>query len=138
MNFFINRNRLIENKFMVSKGECRGINQEIGINVYTLQYIKQVTNKDLLYHTRTYTQYFVITYKGKEKKLTFSYGKISQRSGCTQNIPQHNKGHKEQTLIITNREIKKSILLTIASKRIKYLEINVTKDVKEKNSTFTD
>ena len=61
-----------------------------------------------------------------------------KRSGCTQNIPQHNKGHTEKTLIITNREIKKSILFTIASKRIKYLEINVTKDVKEKNATFTD
>ena len=61
-----------------------------------------------------------------------------KRSGCTQNIPQHNKGHTEKTLIITNREIKKSILFTIASKIIKYLEINVTKDVKEKNATFTD
>ena len=34
-------------------------------NIYTLLYIKYITNKDLLY-TENYTQYFVITYKGKE------------------------------------------------------------------------
>ena len=28
---------------------------------YTLLYVKQVTNKDLLYSTGNYTQYFVIT-----------------------------------------------------------------------------
>ena len=31
--------------------------------MYTVLYIKQITNKDLLYSTRNYTQYFVITYK---------------------------------------------------------------------------
>ena len=39
-----NRNRLtdIENKHMVTKGEtwCRGINQEHGINIHTLLYIR--------------------------------------------------------------------------------------------------
>ena len=32
-----------------------GINQEFGINIYTLPYIKQVNNKDLLYSTGKYT-----------------------------------------------------------------------------------
>ena len=45
-----------------------GINKEFGINIYTLLYIKQITNKDLLYSTGNYTQYFVITYKGKESE----------------------------------------------------------------------
>ena len=45
--FFIhlqNRNRLtdIENKLMVTKGETlgEGINQELGMNIYTLLYIR--------------------------------------------------------------------------------------------------
>ena len=56
-----------------SKGNQRGkagggINQKIGINIYTLLYIKQITNKDLLYSTGNSTQYLVITYKGKESE----------------------------------------------------------------------
>ena len=52
---------------MVTKGEGRGgINQQGGINIYTLLYIKQIINKDLLYSTENYTQYFLMTYKGKE------------------------------------------------------------------------
>ena len=51
------------------RGKRRGgINQDLGINIYTLLYIKQITNKDLLYSTGNYTQYFVITYEGKESK----------------------------------------------------------------------
>ena len=37
-----------------------GINWEIGINVYTLVYIKQITNKDLLYSTGNSTQYCIM------------------------------------------------------------------------------
>ena len=44
------------------------INQEFGINRYTLLYIKQITNMDLLYSTENTTQYFIITYKGKNLK----------------------------------------------------------------------
>ena len=40
----------------------------VGININTLLYIKQITNKDLLYSTGKSTQYFVITYKGKESE----------------------------------------------------------------------
>ena len=38
-----------------------GINQGFGINIYTLVYIKQITNKGVVYSTGNYTQYFVIT-----------------------------------------------------------------------------
>ena len=38
----------------------RGINQKFGINVYTLQYMKQITNRDLLYSTENYIQYLVM------------------------------------------------------------------------------
>ena len=56
-----NRNRFtdIENKLMVTKGERReweGINKKFEINTYTLLYIKQINNKDLLYSTGNYTQ----------------------------------------------------------------------------------
>ena len=62
-------NRLIdiENKLMVTRGERGGgINYECGIKRYTLLYIKQITNKDLLYNTGNYIQYLIITYNGKE------------------------------------------------------------------------
>ena len=38
-----------------------GINQEFGINRYTLLYIKQINNKDVLYNTGNYIQYLVIS-----------------------------------------------------------------------------
>ena len=45
-----------------------GINWETGIDIYTLTYIKQITNKDLLYSTGHFTQHSVTTYMGKESK----------------------------------------------------------------------
>ena len=45
-----------------------GINQEAGINRYTILYIKQIINKDLLYSPRKSTQYSVTTYMGKESE----------------------------------------------------------------------
>ena len=64
----------IDDKLMVNKGERGGgINQEFGINIYTLLYIKQITNKDLLYSTGNYAQYFVITYTGKESEKEYIY-----------------------------------------------------------------
>jgi len=54
---------------MVTKGERkRGINYECRIKIHTLQYIKQITNKDLLYSTGNYIQCLVITYNGKESE----------------------------------------------------------------------
>ena len=59
---------------MVTKGERGGeINWEIGIDIYTLLYIKQINNKDLLYSTGNYTQYSVMTYKGKESEKQHIY-----------------------------------------------------------------
>ena len=45
-----------------------GINYEVLINIYTLLYIKQIINKDLLYSIENSTQYSVITYMGKESE----------------------------------------------------------------------
>ena len=63
---------------MVTKGEREWggeINQDYGINRQTLQYIKQISNKDLLYDTVNSTQYsiFVITYSGKESEKEYIY-----------------------------------------------------------------
>ena len=43
-----------------------GIDWETGIDVYTLLYLKQITNKDLLHGTGNSTQYSVRTKMGKE------------------------------------------------------------------------
>ena len=51
---------------MVIKEERgRGINWEIGIDIYTLLYIKQTTNKNLLHSTRKSTQDSIVNYMGK-------------------------------------------------------------------------
>ena len=50
-------------------GEVDGeINWEIGIDIYTLLYIKQITNKNPLYSTGNSVQYSVMAYMGKESK----------------------------------------------------------------------
>ena len=53
------RNRLkgFENKFVVTKGETWGRKDKLGglIDIYTLPYIKEIDNKDLLYSTRLST-----------------------------------------------------------------------------------
>ena len=53
---------------MDTKGETweGGITQELGLNIHTLLYIRQIINKDLLYSTGNSTQYSVITYMRKE------------------------------------------------------------------------
>lgn len=54
---------------MVPGGKAGGgINWRIGIDIYTLLYIKQRTNKDLLYSTENSTQYAVMAYMGKQSK----------------------------------------------------------------------
>ena len=65
MNLFTNRNRLtdLEKKL---KGYQRGkvgggINWEFGTDMYTLLYLKYITNKDLLYSTGNSAQYLVTT-----------------------------------------------------------------------------
>ena len=45
-----------------------GINQDLGINIQKLLYVRQITKEDLLCSTRNSTQYSVITYMGKESR----------------------------------------------------------------------
>ena len=47
-----------------------GINWENVIDIYTLLNIKQIANKDLLYRTENSTQYSVMTYMGKNLKMS--------------------------------------------------------------------
>ena len=53
------------------------------MNRYTLLYIKEMNNKDLLYSTGNYTQYVVITYKGKEYEKIDIYAYITESFFCT-------------------------------------------------------
>ena len=46
----------------------RGINWEIGTDIYTVLYMKETTNKNLLYSIGNSTQYSVTTYMGTESK----------------------------------------------------------------------
>ena len=50
-----------------------GINQGVGIDIYTLLYTKQMGNKDLMYSIGKLTQYSVITYMGKESEKEWIY-----------------------------------------------------------------
>ena len=63
----------VENTLMVTREEEGEGNQEIEINIYTLPYIKQITNKDLLYSTGNATQYSTMTYMGKQPKKEWIY-----------------------------------------------------------------
>ena len=58
---------------MVTKGARQGggINQEFGINIYTLSYVTQVNNKDLVYSTGSYIQYLAIIHNGKESEKEY-------------------------------------------------------------------
>ena len=46
------------------QGRGGGTYWETGIDIYTVQYIQQITNKNLLYSTGNYSQYSVLTYIG--------------------------------------------------------------------------
>ena len=45
----------------------------IGIDIYILLYVKQITNEDLPYSTGYATQYSVVTYMGKDRKKEWIY-----------------------------------------------------------------
>ena len=45
-------------------------------DIYTLLYIKQITNKDLLYSTENSTQYSRVAYMGKESKSEWTYARV--------------------------------------------------------------
>ena len=70
MNLFTNRNesQMQQINYGYQGGRGEGINCEIGIDRYTLLYIKEITNKNRLYSTGNSTQYSVMTYMGKESK----------------------------------------------------------------------
>ena len=65
-----NRKRLtdLENKLMAAKEEewGRGIVREFGIDMYTLLYLKWITNKDHLYSTGNSTQCCVVAWMARE------------------------------------------------------------------------
>ena len=64
MNLFTKQSHRCRKQTDGCKGETGGgINWEIGINICTLPYIRQITNKDLLYIG---SQNSVMTYMGKE------------------------------------------------------------------------
>ena len=65
-------------------GKGRGvvINQEVGINIYTILYIKQIINKNLLCSTMNSSQYSVITYMGKESEKEWIYVYILTEPLC--------------------------------------------------------
>lgn len=57
---------VIENKLVITKVAAE-INQELRVNIHThTAYTKWINSKDLLQSTGNYTQYCVITYKGKQ------------------------------------------------------------------------
>ena len=63
------------------------INWEIGIDIYTLLYIKQITKKDLLHSTGNSTQYSVMTCMEKEflKRVAICI-RITESLCCTAEI----------------------------------------------------
>ena len=78
MNLFTKQKQTLQTNLPKGKGVAVGgggrwINEEVGINTYTLPYVKQIINKDLLYSTRNSTQYSVITYMGKESEKEWIY-----------------------------------------------------------------
>ena len=76
MNLFRNKNRRADlgNKLMVTGRENRGEGSISSSGLtYTLVYIKQIINLNQPYSTGNSTQYFVITYKGKESEKEYIY-----------------------------------------------------------------
>ena len=53
---------------MLTGGKERGINWEIGINIYTILYVKQIINKDLVYRTGNSAQCSVVNSMRKESR----------------------------------------------------------------------
>ena len=61
----------IENKLMVTKGERGSDKLGVWINRYTLLYMKEVSDKNLLYSTGNSIQYLVIIYNGKRSEKEY-------------------------------------------------------------------
>ena len=69
--------------------------------------------------------------KYSTKKLLELINDFSKVAGYKINIQKSAAFLYANTISLTEREIKRTIPFTIASKRIKYLGINLTKDVKD-------
>ena len=52
----------------LAAGRGGEINWEVGMDIHRLLYIKQITNKNLLYSTKKSTQYSAMAYMVKESK----------------------------------------------------------------------
>ena len=76
------------------------INQEIGIKIHTLLYIKQITNKDLLYGTESYTQYLIATYNGKESG-NYIYIYVTKSFCCNLKLTQSCKSTAVVVALVT-------------------------------------
>ena len=88
MNLFTKqKNQRYRKKTYGYQGMGGAINWEIVIDIYTLLYIKWITNKNLLYNKEDSTQYSVlcISYVGTEpkKKWTYAYIYITDSLCCT-------------------------------------------------------
>ena len=72
INFFLqNRNnshRYRKQTYGYQREKGEAINWEIWIDIYILVYIKQITNKNLLYSTGNSLQCSAMTYMGKDSK----------------------------------------------------------------------
>ena len=64
---------MLKTNLWLPGGKGGEANWKIGIDIYTLLYIKQRTNKDLPYSTGNSTQYSVMAYMGKESKKEWIY-----------------------------------------------------------------
>ena len=79
MNLFTKQkysHRYREQTYGYQEGKSGGrLNWEIVIDIYTLLYIKKITNKDLLYSVGNASQCSITAYMGKEskKKRTYVY-----------------------------------------------------------------
>ena len=69
--------------------------------------------------------------KDSTKKLLGLINEFSKVAGYKINIQKSAAFLYANTISLTEREIKRTIPFTIASKRIKYLGINLTKDIKD-------
>ena len=105
-------------QFLTSGEINQDFSQEVGIDIYTV-HIKQIINKDLLYSTGKYTQYFVrIRGKNLKKNLQdFPGGSVAKNlpasAGDTGSIPGRgrfrmmwgNKVHVPQLVSLLSRAL---------------------------------
>ena len=71
MNLFTKQTHRFQKQTYGYQREMQGVGgavEELGINIHTLLYIKQIINNDLLYGTGSSTKYSVINYMEKNLK----------------------------------------------------------------------